>query len=444
MEITSNDGLNVKRQVPVAAMFIIYHGILVVISFTLSITCYFTFPKENGSTKSRRTTTEFDYHVPDYIYNYGRTLKTIEPEELYQEDLTKVFEALGPRNDTFLRTLSIEWDKKSETDPPDTIEKLMMSSGEVSADDGRTTTEKLPIEEYESHPDSAMTIPLISIWPGWTPFTFHFRTPAEIAFGKTPEPQTAVLHNLDDVPGEPLKWDHLIHHPKMIVIDFDYTLVNFTTDVVNEPLKQDASLECAIDDRGNLFTVMRDVKQILTELRAKGLKTGVIGKERRPYLIHDFINASGVAHLIDFVHTYSIKDPYSVREYLRKMAKEANISPRDIIYFDEDYQGLKEAFRIGSTPQRCYHGITMRLVNLGLEEHNQLKIHGVLPKHLFFATGVPGIDKEQWAQKDNPIHLSTISPEDYKKEYDKHIAALNKNLKPGHPPFPRWTKWYKK
>lgn len=39
--------------------------------------------------------TTFDYEVPDYMRDFGRPLKTLNPEDVYHDDREKVLEALG-------------------------------------------------------------------------------------------------------------------------------------------------------------------------------------------------------------------------------------------------------------------------------------------------------------------------------------------------------------
>uniref|UniRef100_A0A8D9F7V2 Uncharacterized protein n=1 Tax=Cacopsylla melanoneura TaxID=428564 RepID=A0A8D9F7V2_9HEMI len=392
-------------------------------------------------------TTEFDYEVPDHIKDFGRPLKTIEPEDVYHDEREKVLAALGPQNTSYVPTAWEHYDEdRDRTTLSIEANLLRMEEENKSPDDDKDDTDDQG-QSYDSGSrsiDKKINVPLISIWPGWTPFTFDFPTPGELAMRYTPEDEARIEYDSMDKadPKEPLRWDHLIHHPKMMVVDFDHTITNFTTDLLFEPLRPyEGNFPGAVDDQGYLFVPHDDVVRVIEAVRAKGVKVALIAKERRPHLVTDFLKHTKLDKLFDYVELYPSDDENDAGVYFKALSAKCKIPIRDMIYIDENYQSLQDAFRLGATPQRCYlTGLTMKVVNQCLEQHNQFNIHGVLPHKLFTATGIPGFIREEFESKENPFYLSTMSPKEYEKEYQKHIDALNKRLKPVHPPFPRWTK----
>ncbi|KAI5701045.1 hypothetical protein M8J75_005598 [Diaphorina citri] len=388
-----------------------------------------------GVVLGRETTTECDYEIPAHMV-FDKPMRTIDAEVAYQDDREKMLEAFGPRNLSYLRSSNYRDSRQTTL----SIEEYLQSSEEEEEE----PTEHDDYDSGSRSIDKKVTVPFVSIWPGYTPFTFDFPTPGILAMRYTAENERKVEQiPIDDGRNETLQWDHLIHTPKMAVIDFDYTLTNFSTDLVYETFKPyEGNFPAAIDEKGYMFVPHDEIRTILTALRSKGVKTALLAKERYPLAVEQFVNYTNLRHLFDVVDVYPLDDSSEVSDYLKRISAKTKIPIRDMLYFDENFQSLQDAFKLGATPQRCYTGLTMKLVNLCLNQHNQFNIHGVLPHKLYTATGIPGFEKEEFEDsKQNPIYMTTMPAEEYKKEYDKHIAALNKQLRPGHPPFPRWTKW---
>jgi hypothetical protein len=119
----------------------------------------------------------------------------------------------GPRNLSYLRSSNYRDSRQTTL----SIEEYLQSSEEEEEE----PTEHDDYDSGSRSIDKKVTVPFVSIWPGYTPFTFDFPTPGILAMRYTAENERKVEQiPIDDGRNETLQWDHLIHTPKMAVIDF--------------------------------------------------------------------------------------------------------------------------------------------------------------------------------------------------------------------------------
>ncbi|KAI9678818.1 MAG: hypothetical protein M1817_005877 [Caeruleum heppii] len=172
--------------------------------------------------------------------------------------------------------------------------------------------------------------------------------------------------------------------PKMIVFDLDYTLWPFWVDThVATPMKPKDGNTRVVDRYNESFAFYRDVPQILTDLRGRGVKVAAASRTCAPELARDMLKLLHVPageaakpgkKSLDYFDHLQIY-PGSKTTHFTRLSGQTGIPYGEMLFFDDENRN-KNVEELGVVMYLVRDGVTKDVVDRGIREWRKRKGRG--------------------------------------------------------------------
>ncbi|CAH1269163.1 Hypp4111 [Branchiostoma lanceolatum] len=153
--------------------------------------------------------------------------------------------------------------------------------------------------------------------------------------------------------------------PELLVLDVDWTLWPFHTDMdVSPPFKKDSSGEVT-DSRGKTIQPFPDVPRILDWLKGNGYTLALASRTWAPS------DMERLLILLDWNKYFSYKEIYkgTKTKHFSKFTRDSGVPYSKMLFFDDEEVNIHEIGRIGVMCIFVTNGLNWNLLKEGLEKY---------------------------------------------------------------------------
>ncbi|XP_031564087.1 magnesium-dependent phosphatase 1-like [Actinia tenebrosa] len=155
--------------------------------------------------------------------------------------------------------------------------------------------------------------------------------------------------------------------PKLIVFDLDFTLWPFYVDTHVTPPFSITRAGVAVDKYGYKIELYKEVIGILEWLENKSVKLALASRTHAPAAGKELIQILDIEKFFHYKEIY----PGCKVNHFQKFMHDSGIAFTDMLFFDDEERNIRDIKKLGVTSLHVPHGITMALVQEGLELHAQ-------------------------------------------------------------------------